>query len=332
MDLFQSLLNLTIPPVAFFMLLVSLPTLAFARFAREFLGWFLREDMRGKVVLITGASSSIGEHVTYQYARRGAVLVLVARKEERLRAIAERARKMGAFNARIITGDVTKEEDCKRLIDETIHHFGHLDHLVNNAEISHSGSFEAMDTSSFSPVMDITFWGNIYTTFHALPHLRRTKGKIVVNSSVSAWLPIPRMSIYNAAKAGIYQLYETLRVELGPAVGITIVIPGYVESEMTKGKFMRKGGRSLMDDEHRDIHAGAWPTAYAETCAKSIVNGAIKGQRYVRVPAWYSVFALYRLFAPEILDWVFRLLYVHEQSHAQGEQYNKATFDVTEAK
>lgn len=331
MDLFQTFLDLAIPPTGFFILLLSLPTVYFLRFVRSALTLVFKENARGKVILITGASSGIGEQLAYQYARRGAILSLVARRDERLRAVAERATKLGAMHTHVITGDVAKEGDCKRFVDETIQRFGHLDHLVNNAGISHSFLFEdAADAHSFHPVMDITFWGQIYPTLYALPHLRRTRGKIIVNASVVAWLPVPRMSIYNAAKAGIFNFYETLRIEIEPAVGITIVTPGYIESEMTKGKFMTREGRLVMDDEQRDIQVGPWPVEYAENCAKAMVQGALKGKRYVQVPAWYKILVLYRIFAPEIIDWLYRLLYVEKSP--KGKPYSKAILDTTGAK
>ncbi|MCO5597611.1 hypothetical protein L7F22_051691 [Adiantum nelumboides] len=332
MDLFQTFLDLAIPPTGLFILLLSLPTVYFLRFIRSLLTVIFKENVKGKVVLITGASSGIGEQVAYQYARRGAILVLVARREERLRAVADRSSKLGAMHTHVITGDVAKEGDCQRFIDETIQRFGHLDHLVNNAGISHSFLFEdAPDPSTFQPIMDITFWGQIYPTLYALPHLRRTRGKIIVNDSVVAWLPVPRMSIYNAAKAGILNFYETLRIEIEPAVGITIVTPGYIESEMTKGKFMTREGRLVVDDEQRDIQVGPWPVEYAETCAKAMVLGALKGKRHVQVPAWFSVFILYRVFAPELIDWMYWFLYVKKTS-PHGKPYSKAILDATGAK
>ncbi|KAH7307533.1 hypothetical protein KP509_22G064000 [Ceratopteris richardii] len=229
-----------------------------------------------------------------------------------------------------MTGDVSKEGDCKNFIDETIKVFGRLDHLVNNAGVAHSFLFEDADLSSLHPVMDITFWGNVYPTLYALPHLRKTRGKIVVNASVAAWLPIPRMSIYNAAKAGILNFYETLRLEVEPAVGIITVTPGYVESEMTKGKFMTREGKLVLDEETRDIQVGPWPVEFAEDCAKAMVLGALKGKRHVQVPSWYNTFVLYRVFAPEVLDWVYRLLYVQKTS--QGKPYTKAIMEVPGAK
>ncbi|CAA7027755.1 unnamed protein product [Microthlaspi erraticum] len=100
------------------------------------------ENVAGKVVLITGASSGIGEHIAYEYAKKGAHLVLVARRKDRLEVVAEQSRQLGSGDVIVIPGDVANVEDCKKFIDETIQHFGKLDHLVNNAGITQTLLFE----------------------------------------------------------------------------------------------------------------------------------------------------------------------------------------------
>ncbi|GAU24816.1 hypothetical protein TSUD_157290 [Trifolium subterraneum] len=91
--------------------------------------------MTMKVVLITGAASGIGEQLAYEYARRGAKLSLVDIRKENLGAVADKARSLGSPDVTIIGADVTKLEDNKRFVDETMNHFGRLDHLVNNAGV-----------------------------------------------------------------------------------------------------------------------------------------------------------------------------------------------------
>ncbi|KAF8390678.1 hypothetical protein HHK36_025205 [Tetracentron sinense] len=112
------------------------------------------ENVAGKVVLITGASSGIGEHLAYEYARRGACLVLVARRETRLREVAERACGFGSPEVVVVRADVSKVDDCRRFVDETVNHFGRLDHLLNNAGVASVCKFEdATDITKLVPVM-----------------------------------------------------------------------------------------------------------------------------------------------------------------------------------
>lgn len=270
------------------------------------------ENMLGKIVLITGASSGIGEQTAYQYANRGAVLVLIARREDKLRAVADQCIKQGATDVRAIPADVSKEDDCKRFVEDTVNQYGRLDHLVNNAGIMQGFLFEeATDTNAMTTIWGTTFLGYVYTTFYALEHLKRTKGRIVVVASIASWLPHPRKSMYNAAKAAALSFFETLRIELGPSIGgITIVTPAFVESEMMMGKFINKEGEVELHEEQRDLQVGPMPIAYADECAKAIVRGAVRGHRSVRVPFWSVMFLLYRVFAPEVVDFFLCLFYV----------------------
>nr|CAD1838833.1 unnamed protein product [Ananas comosus var. bracteatus] len=255
-----------------------------------------RENMENKVVVITGASSAIGEQIAYEYARRKANLVLVARREHRLFGIRENCRVLGAKQVLIIAADVVKEEDCKRFISDTISYFGQLNHLVNTASLGHTFYFEeASDTSIFPHMMDINFWGNVYPTYVALPYLRQSRGRILVNASVESWLPMPRMSLYAAAKAAVINFYESLRFEVKDDVGITIATHGWVGSELSSGRIMLEEGAEMQWKEEREVPLTG---GHVEEFAKMMVAGACRGDAYVKNPSWYDIFLLYRVFRP----------------------------------
>uniref|UniRef100_M8CFJ0 Hydroxysteroid 11-beta-dehydrogenase 1-like protein n=1 Tax=Aegilops tauschii TaxID=37682 RepID=M8CFJ0_AEGTA len=237
-----ALMDLVVPPASMVMLAFAWPTLSFLRALEWALKALTKEDMRGKVVLVTGASSAIGEQVAYEYARRGANLVLVARREHRLFAVRENARALGAGHVLVVAADVVREDDCGRLVADTISYFGQLDHLVNTVSLGHDFLFEeAGDTAAFPHLMDINFWGNVYPTYAALPYLRQSHGRVVVNASVDTWLPMPRMSLYSAAKAAVVDFYETLRYEVKDEY-IKVVVPEWL-SGMTRNHvgFARAG-------------------------------------------------------------------------------------------
>ncbi|XP_052874753.1 11-beta-hydroxysteroid dehydrogenase-like 6 isoform X4 [Gossypium arboreum] len=236
-----------------------------------------KENVSGKVVLITGASSGIGEHVAYEYARRGACLAVVARREHRLRQVAAVCEIIGSPEAVYIVGDVAKMEDCQQFVEATVSYFGHckqpirrldfggfnfllvfdvvvtVDHLVTNAGVTPVCMFKDYDDiTKASPAMEINFWGSVYSTYYAYGHLKKSKGKIIVIASSTGWLFAPRLSFYSASKAAVISFYETLRYEFGGDIGITIVTPGLIKTEMTDGKFLSKEARLQLDPEMRD--------------------------------------------------------------------------------
>ncbi|TVU46341.1 hypothetical protein EJB05_05867, partial [Eragrostis curvula] len=130
---------------------------------------------------------------------------------------------------------------------------------------------------SFEPSSDVNFWGSIYPTYYALPHLKASKGKLIVFSSAAGTVPTSRLTFYNASKAALLRFYETLRSELGSEVGITILTPGYVDSEMTQGKMIEKGGKLVIDEEARDVQIGVFPVGRAEKLCEVALDSIRKG-------------------------------------------------------
>ncbi|MFS7910133.1 putative 11-beta-hydroxysteroid dehydrogenase [Helianthus anomalus] len=124
MDLIHKFLNILLPIASIFLFIFILPLLSVYRLLRFCIRSVFPENLAGKVVLITGASAGIGEHLAYEYAKHGARLALVARKEKLLGVVAEKAKELGSPDAIVIKADVSKLEDCKRFVDETINHFG----------------------------------------------------------------------------------------------------------------------------------------------------------------------------------------------------------------
>ncbi|XP_065875603.1 11-beta-hydroxysteroid dehydrogenase A-like [Euphorbia lathyris] len=261
------------------------------------------ENLHAKVVLITGASSGIGEHLAYEYGKRGARLALAARREDRLQAVAEKAKKLGSPDVAVFRADVSNPQDCKTLVDQTVLHFGQLDHLVNNAGILRTATFQGCDdVSNFAPIMDTNFWGSVHCTHSAIPHLRKSKGKIVVISSIASWLPTPKLSFYNASKAALTTFFETLRVEFGSEIGITIVTPGAIHSEMTSNEFLSEFGLDRTGVESTEV------------CAKAIVESACRGDRSLIVPSHDIVSFILKIVSPELLEWLLRYHILQKKS------------------
>ncbi|EEF51747.1 11-beta-hydroxysteroid dehydrogenase A [Ricinus communis] len=333
MDLINTFLNLVAPPFTFFSLCFLLPPYLIYKGFSSVFNFIFSEDVTGKVVLITGASSGIGEHLAYEYAKRGACLALVARREKRLRDVVYRAEEYGSPDVLMILADVQKVDDCNRLVEETISHFGRLDHLVNNAGISSAAMLEEItDITTFRTIMDTNFWGSAYITHFAVPYLRGTRGKIIVIASSASWLPSPRFSIYNASKAALVAFFETLRVELGSDIHVLIVTPGFIESELTQGKFLLAEGKVDLDQDARDVQVSAIPVQAVTECARSIVNSARRGDKYLTEPKWFRMTWIWKVFCPDAIEWNYRLSYLPGEGEPAAEAPSKKVLDMTGAK
>ncbi|KAL6011654.1 hypothetical protein ACLOJK_002102 [Asimina triloba] len=261
------------------------------------------EKVINKVVLVTGASSGIGEQIAYQYAKRGARLVICARREELLKKVAMNAQNLGSPEVLVIPTDVSKLEDCKDMVEKTITRFGRLDHLVLNAGLCAVCPFEEIENiSAFKELTDVNFWGYIYTTHYAIPHLRRSKGKVIVNASIGGLLVGATTSIYCASKAALVKFYETLRQEMSD-VEFTIVTLGFVDTDMTRGKFMNKDGKLLYNQKMPDI-IKFLPKGSAEDCAKAILRAASRGKRHLLWPTSYWIPLVIFTLLPQAMEWL----------------------------
>ncbi|GFZ03911.1 hydroxysteroid dehydrogenase 3 [Actinidia rufa] len=291
MDIMHKVLNILLPLISISALFFFLPPFLVYKFLSSVWRSIFCENVAGKVVLITGSSSGIGEQLAYEYAKGGACLVLVARRGDRLEAVATKARELGSPDVIIETGDVSKAEDCKRFVGAAVNRFGTLDHLVNNAGIFPLFMFEdSNNVDDFAPIMNTNFWGSVYCTHFAIPHLRKSKGKIVVIASVAGWMPMPRLTIYGASKGALISFFETLRAEIGSDIGITIVTPGVVDTEKAQAEVRSKGKLGLI------------PAESVEGCAKATLNSICRGDRYLIEPAWVKMFYLWNLLCPEVIQ------------------------------
>ena len=140
--------------------------------------------MKDKVVIITGASSGIGKACALEFAKHCGGIVITGRNETNLIAVAAEIKKINA-NVLTVVADVAVESDCKKIIDETIKKFNRIDALINNAGISMRALVEDVDVTVLQKVMATNFWGMVYCTKYALPHLLKTKGSVIGVSSTA---------------------------------------------------------------------------------------------------------------------------------------------------
>ncbi|MFD7657954.1 SDR family oxidoreductase [Actinosynnema sp. NPDC059797] len=187
----------------------------------------------GKVVAVTGASSGIGEATARLMAERGAAVVLGARREDRLDALAQDIRDRGG-RAVACPVDVTRREDLERLVDRAVTEFGRLDVLVGNAGISKIGPVADLDVDGWSAMIDVNVRGVLHGIAAALPVFRRQgRGHLVTTVSTAGLKITPTMAVYAGTKNAVRTILEGLRQEsTDGALRTTSISPGYVSTEL----------------------------------------------------------------------------------------------------
>jgi NAD(P)-dependent dehydrogenase (short-subunit alcohol dehydrogenase family) len=202
--------------------------------------------VKDEVVAITGASKGIGAELARQLAAKGAKLVLAARGEKELDAVAADCRKAGAAVVAVKT-DVSVEGDCEAMVTAALAAFGRLDALVNNAGATMWARFEDIrDMSILQRIMQVNYMGAVFCTRHALPHLRASRGRIVGISSLAGRVGVPTRTGYSASKHAMTGFFDSLRIELaGSGVTVTMIYPGFVATGIRENVMTARGKLGL---------------------------------------------------------------------------------------
>lgn len=226
--------------------------------------------MKNKVVIITGASSGIGMACAWAFAKRGARVVLAARDTEKLVTLAQKLSDKG-YESFALTTDVSVEEDCKQLIAKTINRYGRIDVMINNAGVSMRALFEELDLSVLKKLMDVNFWGAVYCTKYALPHLLQTKGSVLGISSIAGKKGLPCRTGYSASKFALEGFLETLRIEnLKKGLHILVVCPGFTASNIRNTALIKDG--TAQGESPREEAKMMQPDAVAEAIVDAVIN------------------------------------------------------------
>ena len=255
-----------------------------------------------KVYIITGASDGIGAEMARQLAaklRGGAGLVLAARNEEKLEAVAAECAKLGA-QPLVAPTDVTHEDQCRALVDQTMQHFGRIDALINNAGVSAQALFTDVKTEDlhwYEKLMTVNLWSSVWCTHAALPHLKASKGHIVAVSSLAGLVGVPGRTAYSATKFAMTGFFEALRTELKlSGVSVTTAFPGVVATQIRHRGYNAKGepagSSGLKEDDAMSV----------EECARLIVDGMHARKREVVMSAKGKVGRFMKLIAPGMVE------------------------------
>ncbi|MGQ3014507.1 MAG: SDR family oxidoreductase [Flavobacteriales bacterium] len=227
-------------------------------------------NWKDKVVIVTGASSGIGKAYTEAFAAAGAAVVMAARNAEAMEEIRRNLEQKGTRTL-VVKADVSQEEDCRILIEKTLEVFGRIDILVNNAGISMRSLLEETDLSVIRRLMDVNFWGMVYCTKYALPHLLASRGSVVSVSSIAGYKGLPARSGYSASKFAMQGFMESLRIEnLKRGLHVLIVCPGFTASNIRNVAL--KGDGSAQGETPRDEGRMMQPEEVAGHTLRAIVR------------------------------------------------------------
>jgi NADP-dependent 3-hydroxy acid dehydrogenase YdfG len=188
-------------------------------------------SIQDRVVAITGSSSGIGRATALLLAEKDAMIVLGARREDRLVTVAEEILAAGG-RVEYLKTDVTRRQDLKELVDFACERFGRLDVLINNAGIGPISRFDALKVDDWDAMIDVNIKGVLYGIAAALPVFARQNSGHIVNIVSTAGLAIvPTMGVYGATKNAVRTITEALRQEAGPHLRVTEVSPGFVATD-----------------------------------------------------------------------------------------------------
>lgn len=216
-----------------------------------------------KVVLVTGASSGIGEATGRALAKAGYHVVLAARRTDRIEAVAQEIINQGG-QASTLTLDVTDFEAVTAGVEQIVQEHGQLDSVVCNAGVMLLAGIADADVNEWRRMIDVNVMGVSYTIKAALPHLLKSKGHIVAVSSVAGRVTVPQFSMYCATKWAVFAFCDTIRQELAPQdVRVTLIEPGGVSTELmdhitddTSKQFLQEFEKSMEFLKPEDIAAG----------------------------------------------------------------------------
>ena len=270
-------------------------------------GYFL-----GKAVLITGASSGLGEELARQLAQQGALLTLAARRAEVLARLGGSIREATGASPLVIECDVTRDGDVERAVAETVAARGKLDIAFANAGFGVAGTFAKLTLADYRRQLETNVFGVLRTLYAALPEVTRTHGQLVITGSVAGWVAVPGVSAYAMSKFALRALANSITPELAASgVTLTLISPGFVESNIRRV------------DNQGTLHAEApeplpgWLVVDRCKAARQILSAVARRRREAIITGHGLILVAAERFAP----WIMRA--VGRRMAARGRGYRR---------
>ena len=251
----------------------------------------------GKAVLITGASSGIGEELARQLGGYGAKLTLVARRRTLIQALADGIASSGAPKPLVVDGDVTRDGDIESAVVESVRTWGKLDVVIANAGFGVVGTLTNLSIEDYRRQFETNVFGVLRTIYAALPEIEKARGHVVIMGSVAGWTATAGASPYSMSKFALRALADSITPELR-RVGVTVTLlsPGYVVSNIRRV------------DNRGTLHAGskdpipAWLCVSTTRAVRQILKAVARGKREAIVTGHGKILVALQRFSP----WVIR--------------------------
>jgi short-subunit dehydrogenase len=229
---------------------------------------------QGKAVLITGASSGIGEELAWQLGQAGAQLTLASRRKELLEKLAKRIADAGKPTPLVVQCDVTQDGDLQKAVVETVRQSGKLDVAIANAGFGVVGPLKKLSVEDYRRQFETNVFGLLRTIYAALPEIEKNKGNIAIIGSVSGWAATPGASPYNMSKFAARALANAITPELRLAgVKVTLISPGFVRSDI------RRVDNQGQFHEHAKEPMPSWLVMPTDEAVRQILSAIAKGKR-----------------------------------------------------
>lgn len=253
--------------------------------------------LRDKVVLITGASSGFGEDAARLFAQEGAIVILAARRIDRMQAEVQRIQAQGG-TALAVPVDVTNRADIANMVQTVIENFGRIDLLFNNAGFGRLDRLENLDPQrDIETQIAVNLTGLIEVTRAVLPHmLQQGSGHIINMSSVAGWLAAPQYSVYAATKFGVRGFTDALRREVQPGgIQVSGIYPGPAVTEFSQHSRL---------DPALHSKAPAFVKMSSDFVARQVVRVAHHPRRVTILPWWFVPILWFEAHFPALVDFI----------------------------
>ena len=252
---------------------------------------------QGKSVLITGASSGIGEELAWQLGQAGAQLTLAARRKELLEKLAKRITDAGKVAPLAVQCDVTQDGSLQKAVEESVRQWGKLDVTIANAGFGVVGALKKLTVEDYRRQFETNVFGVLRTIYAALPEIQKNKGNVAIIGSVSGWAATPGASPYNMSKFAVRALANAITPELRlDGVKVTLISPGFVASDI------RRVDNQGQFHEHAKEPIPGWLIMPTDKAVRQILRAIAKGKREAIITGHGKALVFVERFMP----WVIR--------------------------